>query len=122
MLPLSDRTPASMTTTNTQTAMEFVSRFAAGDVDGLGSLLAEPFHLKGPLFEFHSKQAYLDSLAGDVEEAVSRIVAITDDGERVLVVYEYRKRDTTITISQLLTFIDGKVADTLLAFDTQGFG
>ena len=39
-----------------------------------------------------------------------------------MLVYEHRKRDTTITISQLFTFLDGKVVDTLLAFDTRGFG
>lgn len=110
-----------MTTANTESALAFVARFAAGDLDGLGSLLGDAFHLNGPLFEFHSKEQYLGSLVDDVQEAASEMLGVTEDGERVMVVYEYRKAEATIMISQLFTFRDGPIEDTLLAFDTRGF-
>ena len=100
--------------------MEFVTRFAAGDVNGLATILGDPFHLKGPLFEFHSKQDYLDSLAADVlEEASSEVISLAEDIERgrVMVVYEYQKRDATIVIAQEFAISDQKIIDTTLAFD-----
>ena len=102
--------------TNRESAIAFVERFALGDVDRLAPLLADQFHLKGPLFEFDSKKAYLDSLAGDLEHGHCEIRSVTDIGDQVIVMYEYLKHDSTITIAQTFTFRDGLIEGTLLAF------
>jgi hypothetical protein len=104
-------------------ALQFVSSFSSGDVDGLGLLITDDFHLKGPLFEFASKQAYLDSLAhGGLERAGHRVISATETDDSVSVYYEYLKADGTITIAQLFTFRDGLIADSLVVFDTAAMG
>ena len=69
---------------NREVAIEFVKRFCSGDVGGLGQLLADEFHLSGPLFEFASKQEYLDSLVRDgLERASYQILSVTESADTV---------------------------------------
>ena len=104
-------------------ALQFVSSFCSGDVDGLAVLMADDFHLKGPLFEFDSKQAYLDSLAdGGLERAGHRVISATETDGNVSIYYEYLKADGALTIAQLFTFRDGLIADSLVVFDTAAMG
>ena len=59
--------------------------------------MADEFHLKGPLFEFTSKQDYLDSMAPDgLEEAGYQILSITENADTVSISYEYQKAASTI--------------------------
>ena len=48
-------------------AKSFVECFCKADIEGIYSLLSMQFNLKGPLFEFDSKQDYIDSLNGNLE-------------------------------------------------------
>jgi hypothetical protein len=43
-------------------ALDFLRRFAGGDVDGLEPLLAEDLRLNGPNLELESRTAYLEAL------------------------------------------------------------
>ena len=107
---------------NRDVAIEFVNRFCSGDAGGLGALLADDLHLKGPLFEFTSKQDYLDSLARDgLERASYQILSVAEGTDTVSIFYEYQKSAGTITIAQLFGFNDGLIADVVLVFDTRAF-
>ena len=82
---------------NRDVAIDFVKRFCSGEAGGLGPLLADEFHLKGPLFEFTSKQDYLDSTAPDgLEEAGYEILSITENADTVSIFYEYQQAASTI--------------------------
>ena len=103
---------------NRDAAIEFVKRFCSGEVGGLGPLLADEFHLKGPLFDFTSKQDYLDSFARDgLERASYQVLIIAEGTDAVSIFYEYQKVAGTITIAQRFGFNDGLIADILLVFD-----
>ena len=104
---------------NREVALDFVNRFCSGDVEGLSPLLADEFHLKGPLFEFTSKQDYLDSMARDgLERASFQMLSIAEGTDMVSIFYEYQKAAGTITIAQRFGFRDGLIADILLVFDS----
>ncbi len=107
-------------TSNRDAAIEFVRRFCSGDAGGLGPLLAGEFHLKGPLFEFTSKQDYLDSMAQDgLEQAGYEILSVAESADTVSIFYEYQKAAGTITIAQRFQFSGGLITDILLVFDTR---
>ena len=105
---------------NREVAIDFVNRFCSGDAPGLGALLADDFHLQGPLFEFTSKRDYLDSLARDgLERASYQILSIAEGPDTVSIFYEYQKAAGPITIAQRFGFNDGLIADILLVFDSR---
>ena len=108
---------------NRDIALEFLSRFCAGDVDGLSPLLAEDLQLNGPLFHFDSREDYLDSLKdGPPEKCGYRIISVTENQESVSIYYDYEKRAATITIAQLFRFRDHKITELLLVFDARDIG
>ncbi len=99
-------------------AVEFVRRFAAGDVDGLEPLLAEDLQLAGPYLQVKSRAAYLEALRRDPPEPCGvRVLSVTDNGDTVAVFYEYEKRDMTLTIAQLFRFSDQRISEIRLVFD-----
>ncbi len=101
-------------------AVEFVRRFAAGDVDGLELLLAEDLQLAGPYLQVKSRAAYLEALRKDPPEPCGvRVLSVTDDGDTVAVFYEYEKRDTTLTVAQLFRFSDQRINEICLVFDSR---
>ena len=107
---------------NREVAMEFLRYFCAGDVDGLGSLLAEDLRFNGPLYQFSSRVAYLDSLRSDpLEQCSYRVLSVTESEDSVSIYYDYEKSNGTITIAQLFRFRDQKISELLLVFDTRGF-
>ena len=104
-------------------ALDFVGRFCRADASGLEPLLAEDFHLTGPLARFESRTAYLAALEKDPpERAGFRVVKVFEEGADVCVIYELMRSTGTVVISQTFTFVDGKIADTLLLFDPGGIG
>jgi ketosteroid isomerase-like protein len=101
-------------------ALEFVRRFAAGDVDGLEPLLAEDLQLAGPYLQINSRADYLTALRSEPPERCGvRVLSVTDDGDTVAVFYDYEKRDVTLTIAQLFRFSDGRISEIRLVFDTR---
>jgi hypothetical protein len=106
--------------THREQAVEFVRRFAAGDVDRLEPLLAEDLQLTGPYLRATSRAAYLEALRqGPPEPCRFRILSVTDDGDQVAVFYEYEKPDSTLTIAQLFRFTGERISETHLVFDTR---
>lgn len=97
-------------------AKKFVEYFCNADLDGIDSLLSTQFHLKGPLFEFDSKQDYLDSLNGNLEaDLESEILSVIGNTDEASAFYRYRGN----LIGQLFRCNEGKIYETVLVFDTK---
>ena len=95
----------------------FLDRLCAGDIDSLGPLLADDFHLKGPLYEFASRDAYIAALRQDgLDPAGLNVLNVTQDGAHVSVSYEYRKPIVTLTVEQQFTVRANRIVDTQLDF------
>jgi hypothetical protein len=107
--------------THREIALEFVSRFCAGDVGGLEPLLAADLRFRGPLHEFRSRDAYLDTLRQDPPEQCGyRLLSLTESPDAVSLFYEYEKADSSVTIAQLCRFGKGTISEILLVFDGRG--
>ena len=66
-------------------ALKFIRCFAAGDLDGLGSVLAERVQFTGPYLSVDSKAAYLDALRVDPPgECALVILSVTAEEEEVV--------------------------------------
>ena len=108
--------------THREVALEFLRRFCAGDVDGLTPLLAEDLRFAGPLYQFSSNDAYLETLRNDPPERCGyRVLSVTESDDSVSIYYDYEKRDGAITVSQLFKFRDDKIGELLLVFDVSRF-
>ncbi len=97
-------------------AETFVRCFCNADIEGIRSVIADDFCLRGPLFEFDSAAAYLSSLQGDLRaDPRAKTVASFSNDELVAVFYTYHGNN----IAQLFRCRDGKICDTTLVFDTR---
>ena len=106
-----------------KTAMKFLECFCAGDVEGLAPLLAEGLRFRGPLHQFGSRDAYLDSLRNDPPEKCEyRVLSVTQDEDSVSVYYDYEKSEGFLTVAQLFRFKDQQISELLLVFDARELG
>ena len=106
---------------NRHSAMAFLNCFCDGDVDGLANLLAEDLQFKGPLYEFHSRDAYMACLKNDPPEQCSyRALTIIESEDIVSIYYDYQKPNGTISIAQLFKFRNQEISEILLVFDGGG--
>ena len=97
---------------------EYLDHFCRGDIDGVESTLADEFHLRGPLFEFDSREAYIQSLRDSpLEKASYRLLEISQGDDTVSVFYEYRKSSSSNLVAQFFRIKENKIVDTLLVFD-----
>ena len=107
---------------NRQVALEFVKSFCAGDVNALAPLLSADLNFQGPLYQFGSAEAYLNSLLVDPpDQCGCKVLSITESSDHVSIYYDYEKNDRSITIAQLFKFKDEKISEILLVFDGRGF-
>ena len=97
---------------------QYLDHFCDGNVDGVESTLAEGFRLRGPLFEFNSREAYIQSLRdGPLEKASYRILETSQGDDTVSVFYEYKKSSSTMVVAQFFRISENKIVETLLVFD-----
>lgn len=97
---------------------EYLDHFCDANIDGVASTLAERFRLRGPLFEFDSREAYIQSLRENpLERASYRILATSQDDDTVSVFYEYTKASGSNVIAQFFRIRENKIVETLLVFD-----
>ena len=97
-------------------AKSFVECFCKADIEGIDSLLAKEFNLKGPLFEFYSKQDYINSLKGNLEaDLEAEILSVIGDANEAAVFYKYKGE----LISQLFRCNEGGIYETVLVFDAK---
>ena len=107
---------------NRETALEYLRCFCDGDISGLEPLLAEDLQFSGPLFQFDSRAAYLDSLTADPLEKYSyKILSITESPQAVAIFYDFEKRDRDLTIAQMFKFKNQEIAEIIIVFDGRGF-
>jgi hypothetical protein len=89
-------------TSDAETALRFVERFAASALSSLEELLAEDLEFRGPLVQVHTRRAYLDALEADaLPPTPFRILSVTEDSRgQVAIFWEYLKPDQPTTIGQ----------------------
>ena len=108
--------------TNRDVALRFLERFSAGDIDGLGSLLAPDLRFEGPIHRCSSAHEYLSRLRADPPTRGGiDIISITDNDDSVAVFYHYRKPDAIMIVGQLFGFESGHIARMLVVFDGRHF-
>ncbi len=97
---------------------DYLECFCSGDVDGVAATLGDEFRLRGPLFEFDSREEYLQSLRDDALEKVPySVLESTAGDDTVSVIYEYQKTSGSITIAQFFRLKNEKIVETMLVFD-----
>ncbi len=95
-------------------AQYFVTNFCKGSVVELESVLADDFHLRGPLFEFCSRAEYIDSLRDNLEpDSEAAVLSVLADGEESAAFYSYKGN----IIGQLFNCAEGKIRSTIIVFD-----
>lgn len=105
-----------------EVALEFLKCFCSGDVEGMAPLLADDLQFRGPLFQFDSSDAYLQSLRDDPPEKCGcRVVSVTEGEGSVSIYYDYEKSGMPLAIAQLFRFRNDRISEILLVFDTAGF-
>lgn len=98
-------------------ALEYVRCFAAGDVEGLGLVVAESLRFTGPYLRVDSKAAYLDALRDDPPEPCEvAILSVTAEEDRVVVFYELLKAGGKVTLAQWFRFGADGIHETRLVF------
>ena len=69
----------------------FIEYFCNADLSGIDSLLSRQFALRGPLFEFNSKQDYINSLNENLEaDPTAKILTIIANDNEAAAFYTYR--------------------------------
>lgn len=100
-------------------ARSFIQCFCNADLAGLEALLPPRFRLSGPLFEFDSRAAWLDSLKGNlVADPGAEILAMAGGDDEIAAFFTYHGN----TIAQLFRCDGGKIVETILVFDTARVG
>ena len=103
-------------------ALAFLDYFSAGRIEELAPLLAADFRFEGPLYRFNSAREYLAALRNDPPEPCRyRIISVTEDDGQVAIFYEYEKPDGDLTIVQMFTIENRRIAGITLVFDCSGF-
>ncbi len=106
---------------NRDIALAFLERFCAGRIDALGRLLADALQFIGPLYQFTSSAAYLESLRSNPPTPCNyRVVSITESKDSVSVFYHYEKPEGALAIAKLFQLRDHHITEMLLVFDTKG--
>ncbi len=104
---------------NRENALDFVRHFAAGRLDELEPLLSEDLKLAGPYLTVNSRADYLEALRNDPPEACDyNVLSVTSEDDTVVVIWDYEKEETTLTISQLFRFVDNLISEIRLVFDS----
>lgn len=97
---------------------EYLDHFCDGNIDGVESTLAVDFRLRGPLFKFDSREAYIQSLRDEpLEKATYRILQTSQGDGTVSVFYEYTKSSGSNVIAQFFRIKEDLIVETLLVFD-----
>lgn len=98
-------------------ALEFVRRFAAGDIAGVGALLDDDLRLVGPHLSVQSRAAYMDALDADPPgRCAVEIISVCEGQNQVAVFYDYLKPEGQVTVAQWFRLRGGKIVETRIVF------
>ena len=106
-----------------QLARSYMEIFYSGtDLLRLMELMNEDCHFKGPLFEFYSVKAYVDSLLADppLDMHYKELTAYENENSACLI-YQFSKPGIEAVMCQRFTVVNAKISDILLIFDTGNF-
>lgn len=105
-----------------QLALAYVDRFCSADLAGLEEILDPGLELKGPLFEFRDRAAYLASLRDPpLEKARYQVLSVTSQEQEAAVFFDYEKPDQTLTVAVACGVRSGQIARMRIIFDARGF-
>jgi ketosteroid isomerase-like protein len=109
-------------------AAEVVERyqraFGSGDVPTARSLLADDLHFKGPIDEFDSADAYIESLARLATIVTGKEVKkVLADGNDVVTIYDLHTNTPagTSSVAEWATVRNGRIAELRVFFDARPF-
>jgi len=104
-------------------AYQFLTYFCEGDIDRLSALLTEDFCFKGPFIECTSREEYIASLKETPTENCQIELLKSFEGQKeACLIYTLMKPGISTPMAQYFRFNDeGKIAETLLVFDTAAF-
>lgn len=96
--------------------------FSGGDLGRLSTILSDDCRFSGPLYQFDSAQAYIDSLkAHPPEDFEYKIIQAFERDAAACIVYQFSKPGITTPMAQLFGTRNGKINNILLVFDTAAF-
>jgi hypothetical protein len=99
-------------------AQAYLTRFCAGDIDGLGELLADDFEFVGPFVQTDDPASYLAALRADPPVGCSvEMIHAFDDGDLVNLIYRFSKPGASALMSQLFVVRGDLITRTVLIFD-----
>ena len=106
-----------------QLVSDYLEALIEGDLERAGELLSEDFTFRGPMLETHGRDAYLDEAAGAFESVRGvRLLRQWEDADDVCSVYELEVKtpaaETTMLMSEWNQVRDGRLASSVLVFDT----
>lgn len=102
-----------------ETAIEFARAFCAADLARLESVLHPELELRGPLFEFHTRDEYLGSLRrAPRQPAACEILQVHGTGSEAAILYEYRKPVAPVLVAQFNRQKGGLITEVRLVFDS----
>ena len=112
--------------TAAQVVNDYLRAYTSGDVDTAASLVSEDFSFRGPMRTTVGREALKGMVAHVASGARgSRILRQWQDRDEVCSIYEFDVEtsagSTAVLITEWNTVRDGKVAASLMVFDTGPF-
>ena len=105
-----------------ESVLRYLELFCARKTEGMEQLFAPGLHFKGPLLETRSAAEYVEALQKDPgEPCIYEVVSLFEGPGEVCCFYDLIKPEGRVTLAQLFTFSEGKIAEILLVFDTGTF-
>lgn len=104
-------------------ALKYMNIFySSTDITALRPLLADNLVFEGPLFQFDSAEAYLDSLKGDDRAGLSyELIQSFAQESSACVIYQFSKPGISVPMAQLFEIEEEKISKIVLIFDTGPF-
>ncbi|MFQ5545623.1 MAG: nuclear transport factor 2 family protein [Acidiferrobacterales bacterium] len=96
--------------------------FSDANIEALNDLLADEFTFKGPLYEFDSVDAYIQSLQSDPPQGFEyEMIQSFETESCACLVYQFSKPGVSVPMAQIFEISNGKISRILLIFDTRLF-
>lgn len=96
--------------------------YSGKDPVQLYGILADDLRFQGPFFHFSSARAYIGRLKADPPVGCAcELLHAFQDGEKVNLIYRFRKGDVNTLMSQLFECGHGRIRRILLIFDGNAF-
>lgn len=104
-------------------ALKYMEIFYSGKVDELSGLLADDLTFIGPLYEFNTAEAYIQSLKSSPPEGMEyKLIRLYESGVSACLVYQFTKPGISVPMAQMFEVKGGKISRIILIFDTGPFG